>query len=81
MAALLRGAVQYAREHNAKIVEGYPIDLQFIKLAGQRLNRLQRLHGDRLGLQGSGVRRSRARLRNAADHALRDLTGNRDANT
>jgi GNAT superfamily N-acetyltransferase len=37
MNALLRGAVQYAREHNAKIVEGYPIDLQSLKLAGQKL--------------------------------------------
>jgi GNAT superfamily N-acetyltransferase len=35
--ALLRGAVQYARDHNAQILEGYPIDLQSPKLAGQKL--------------------------------------------
>jgi GNAT superfamily N-acetyltransferase len=35
--ALLRGAVDFARRHGAAIVEGYPIDLQGEKLAGQKL--------------------------------------------
>jgi GNAT superfamily N-acetyltransferase len=35
--ALLHGAVDFARRHGAAIVEGYPIDLQTGKLAGQKL--------------------------------------------
>ena len=35
---LLRGAVKYAEQQGAKIVEGYPIDMQTDKLAGQKLN-------------------------------------------
>ncbi len=38
MAEMLRGAVAYAKKHGAKIVEGYPIDMQTEKLAGQKLN-------------------------------------------
>ena len=38
MDALLRGAVKYAKENNAKFVEGYPLDMQSPKLAGQNLN-------------------------------------------
>ena len=37
MAALLRGAVDYARQQGARIVEGYPIDMQTPLLAGQKL--------------------------------------------
>lgn len=37
MLALLRGALRYAQEQGATIVEGYPIDLQTPELAGQRL--------------------------------------------
>ena len=37
MAALLRGAVDYARQQGARIVEGYPIDLKTPLLAGQKL--------------------------------------------
>ena len=35
---LLRGAVKYAEQQGAKIIEGYPIDMQTDKLAGQKLN-------------------------------------------
>jgi GNAT superfamily N-acetyltransferase len=38
MLALLRGAVDYACQRGAKIVEGYPIDMQSPKLAGQKLS-------------------------------------------
>ncbi len=38
MSALLQGAVQYAREHGATILEGYPLDMQSPQLAGQKLN-------------------------------------------
>jgi len=38
MSALLRGAVKYAEQQGAKIIEGYPIDMQTDKLAGQKLN-------------------------------------------
>ena len=38
MSELLRGAVKYAEQQGAKIVEGYPIDMQTDKLAGQKLN-------------------------------------------
>lgn len=38
MAGLLRGAVEYAVEHGAQVIEGYPIDMQTDKLAGQRLS-------------------------------------------
>lgn len=34
---LLRGAVQYARQHGAKIVEGYPLDMESHKLEGKKL--------------------------------------------
>lgn len=37
MAALLRGAVAYAGQQGARIVEGYPIDMQTPLLAGQKL--------------------------------------------
>ena len=37
MKALLRGAVDYARQQGARIVEGYPIDMQTPLLAGQKL--------------------------------------------
>jgi GNAT superfamily N-acetyltransferase len=37
MAALLHGAVAYARQHGARIIEGYPIDLQSPKLQGKKL--------------------------------------------
>jgi GNAT superfamily N-acetyltransferase len=38
MTPLLKGAVKYAGEQGAQVVEGYPIDLQTPKLAGQHLN-------------------------------------------
>jgi GNAT superfamily N-acetyltransferase len=38
MLELLREAVKYAKKHGAKIVEGYPIDMQTPKLAGQKLS-------------------------------------------
>jgi GNAT superfamily N-acetyltransferase len=38
MSQLIRGAVRYAIEQGAQIVEGYPIDMQSHKLAGQTLN-------------------------------------------
>jgi GNAT superfamily N-acetyltransferase len=34
---LLAGALAYAREHGAEVVEGYPIDMQTYKLSGQKL--------------------------------------------
>lgn len=37
MYALLRGVVAYAGQQGARIVEGYPIDMQTPKLAGQKL--------------------------------------------
>lgn len=37
MAALLKAAVAYAAEHGAKIVEGYPVDLQSHLLTGKKL--------------------------------------------
>ena len=37
MAALLQGAVAYAAEHGAMVVEGYPVDLQSHLLAGKKL--------------------------------------------
>ena len=37
MADLLRGAVAHAKKRGARIVEGYPIDMQSEKLAGQKL--------------------------------------------
>ncbi len=37
MADLLKAALGYAQEHGANIVEGYPLDLESPKLAGQRL--------------------------------------------
>jgi GNAT superfamily N-acetyltransferase len=37
MAALLKGALDYARTHGAKIVEGYPLDMDSPRLAGQKL--------------------------------------------
>ena len=41
MEELLRGAVQYAGQQGASIVEGYPIDLQSPKLAGKKLSRCE----------------------------------------
>lgn len=38
MYEVLRGAVDYAAQNGAKIIEGYPIDMQNPKLAGQKLN-------------------------------------------
>jgi GNAT superfamily N-acetyltransferase len=38
MYEMLRGAVVHAKKRGAKIVEGYPIDMQSEKLAGQKLN-------------------------------------------
>ena len=38
MLALVKGAVHYALEHQAQIIEAYPIDMQSPKLAGQRLS-------------------------------------------
>jgi GNAT superfamily N-acetyltransferase len=38
MAALLRGAVEYARSQGATIIEGYPNDLESPKLAGKKLS-------------------------------------------
>ena len=38
MVELLRGAVRYAQEQGAQIVEGYPIDMQTPKLWGQKLS-------------------------------------------
>jgi GNAT superfamily N-acetyltransferase len=35
---LIRGAVQYAREHNAAIVEAYPADMQSYRLKGVQLS-------------------------------------------
>jgi GNAT superfamily N-acetyltransferase len=37
MYAMVRGAVSYAKKYGAKIVEGYPIDMQSEKLGGQKL--------------------------------------------
>jgi GNAT superfamily N-acetyltransferase len=37
MSALLRGAVKYAERQDARVIEGYPIDMQTEKLAGQTL--------------------------------------------
>lgn len=37
MEALLRGAIDFAHQQGAKIIEGYPIDLQTPRLAGQNL--------------------------------------------
>jgi GNAT superfamily N-acetyltransferase len=38
MSALLQAAMQYAKEHGAAILEGYPLDMQHPQLAGQKLN-------------------------------------------
>lgn len=38
MVEMVRGAVEHARQRGAKVVEGYPIDMQSTKLAGQKLN-------------------------------------------
>ena len=38
MAELLKGAVKYAEQQGATVIEGYPIDMQGEKLAGQTLN-------------------------------------------
>jgi GNAT superfamily N-acetyltransferase len=38
MSELLRGAVKYAKQQGAQVIEGYPIDMQTHKLAGQILN-------------------------------------------
>jgi GNAT superfamily N-acetyltransferase len=37
MEALVHGAVDYAQQHGAKIVEGYPIDMQSPQLSGHKL--------------------------------------------
>jgi GNAT superfamily N-acetyltransferase len=38
MQALIGSAVDYARQHNAKIVEAYPIDMQSAQLSGHKLS-------------------------------------------
>lgn len=38
MGALVRGAVDHAKKHGAKLVEAYPVDLQSEKLAGKHLS-------------------------------------------
>ena len=38
MSQLLQGAVNYAAQQGAQIIEGYPLDMQTPKLAGQKLN-------------------------------------------
>ncbi|HCK66714.1 MAG TPA: GNAT family N-acetyltransferase [Anaerolineae bacterium] len=38
MTEMIKGAVNYAQTKGAKIIEGYPIDMQSEKLAGQKLN-------------------------------------------
>src|SRR5690606_24036668 len=38
MTEMIKGAVNYAQKKGAKIIEGYPIDMQSEKLAGQKLN-------------------------------------------
>jgi GNAT superfamily N-acetyltransferase len=65
--ALLQGAVNYAQEQGAKIVEGYPLDMQSAKLSGHKLS------GDR-GISGiADFRQSGfvevACIRDPADHA------------
>jgi len=37
MQALLRGAIEYARQNGATIVEGYPLDMQSAPLDGKKL--------------------------------------------
>jgi GNAT superfamily N-acetyltransferase len=37
MAALLRGAVAYARQQGARIIEGFPVDMQAPSIAGKSL--------------------------------------------
>ncbi len=37
LTGLLQGAVEYARENGADVIEGYPTDMQTYKLAGQKL--------------------------------------------
>ncbi len=37
MSALLQGAVKYAESQGARVIEGYPIDMQTDKLVGQTL--------------------------------------------
>jgi GNAT superfamily N-acetyltransferase len=37
MRALIAGAVRYARAHGARLVEGYPLELESAPLRGQRL--------------------------------------------
>jgi GNAT superfamily N-acetyltransferase len=38
MTDLLRGAIDYAQASGAKMIEGYPIDMQSPKLTGQKLS-------------------------------------------
>ncbi|MBL8090572.1 MAG: GNAT family N-acetyltransferase [Anaerolineales bacterium] len=38
MTHMVQGAVQHAKKHGAQFIEGYPIDMQSEKLAGQKLN-------------------------------------------
>jgi hypothetical protein len=38
LSSVFCGAVAYAKKKGAKIVEGYPIDMQTEKLAGQKLS-------------------------------------------
>ena len=37
LSTLLRGAIQYAEDQGARVIEGYPIDMQTQKLAGKTL--------------------------------------------
>lgn len=38
MSALLQGAIRYAKEQGATLLEGYPLDMQHPQLTGQKLN-------------------------------------------
>ncbi|HOG78560.1 MAG TPA: GNAT family N-acetyltransferase [Anaerolineaceae bacterium] len=38
MAELLRGAVRYAEQNGAQVIESYPLEMQSDKLAGQKLH-------------------------------------------
>jgi GNAT superfamily N-acetyltransferase len=72
MAALLRGAVAYARQQGARIIEGYPVDMQTPLDVRQEADRLLRLHGPGLGLPRRGLCRDRPGVGDAVDHALYD---------
>jgi len=54
MAALLRAAVNYARQQGARIVEGYPIDMQTPSLVGQKLTGYSGFMGIASVFRGAG---------------------------